>query len=227
MRSVGRSVLAVLAGIVVAMIVMFAFEGLSSHLFPLPPGIDLHDQQAMTAHMDELPIGAFLMVLAGWAVGSFVGAWAAARLAGRARLVHGLVVGGFFLAATVMVMMTIPHPLWMEISGIVALAGCSYVGARLAATPPPAPARVALATSFRHARSRTARFITDLSASARSAFAPAPSHDLRRAHPRIRHCRSLHRFGGRAKARGGADARPTGRRRCQSLGAGRHRRCPG
>lgn len=145
MRSAGRSVLAVLAGIVVAMIVMFIFEGISGHLFPLPPGIDLHDHQAMTQHMDELPVGAFFTVLAGWAVGSFVGAWVAARLAGRVRLMHGLVVGAFFLAATVTVMLTIPHPLWMEISGIVALTGCSYLGARLAAaTPqPPTPAEFA------------------------------------------------------------------------------------
>jgi predicted MFS family arabinose efflux permease len=133
MMAIGRSVLAVLAGIVVAMILMVAVEMLSSHLFPLPPGVDLHSHESIRQHIDQLPIGAFLLVLIAWSVGSFAGSWVAARLAGRARLIHGLVIGAFFLAASIMNMLMIPHPLWMEIASIVALAGFSYLGARLAA----------------------------------------------------------------------------------------------
>jgi hypothetical protein len=144
-KAVGRSVGAVLAGIMVAMILMIALEMLSSHLFPLPPGVDLHDHESIRQHIDSLPMGAFAIVLVAWAVGSFAGSWVAARLAGRARLIHGLVIGVFFLAASVMNMLMIPHPLWMEISAVFALAGPSYLGARLAAAGPPpiAPARLA------------------------------------------------------------------------------------
>ena len=84
-------------------------------------------------------------MLVAWAVGSFAGSWVAARLAGQARLIHSLVIGVFFLAASIMNMVMIPHPLWMEISGTVALAGSSYLGARLAAAGPPPGAPVRLA----------------------------------------------------------------------------------
>ena len=109
-----------------------AVEAVSSAVFPLPPGLDLHDHAAMREHIDSLPIGAFLFVLAAWAIGSFAGSWVAARLAGRARLGHGLVVGALFLLAGVLTMLSIPHPWWMWVGGILALGGCSYLGARLA-----------------------------------------------------------------------------------------------
>ncbi len=134
-KAIGRSVLAVLAGAIVAGLLIAAVESVSSAIYPLPPGIDLHDHEAMRRHIDQLPIGAFLFVLGAWAIGSFGGSWVAARLAGRARIVHGLVVGALFLLAGVLNMLLIPHPWWMWVGGIAALAGCSYLGARLGAPP--------------------------------------------------------------------------------------------
>jgi hypothetical protein len=139
MKALGRSVLAVLVGVLVTMGLIVGLEAVCTHLYPLPGGVDLHDHDAMRTYMDQLPIGAFLLILAGWAIGSCAGAWVAARLAGRAPIVHGLIVGAWFLAGAIMTMLMIPHPVWMVIGGIAALAGCSYLGARLAA-PRRAPA---------------------------------------------------------------------------------------
>ena len=134
-KAVGRSVLTVLTGAVVAGVLIAAVEAVSSAIYPLPPGLDIHDHAAMRQHIDTLPVGAFLFVLAAWAIGAFTGSWVAARLAGRARLGHGLAVGALFLLAGVLNMLMIPHPWWMWVGGIVALAGCSYLGARLASSP--------------------------------------------------------------------------------------------
>jgi len=131
-KAVGRSVLAILAGAIVAGVLIALVEAMSSAVYPPPPGIDIHDHEAMRQHVDTLPIGAFLFVLAAWAIGSFGGSWVAARLATRARLRHGLAVGALFLGAGVMNMLMIPHPWWMWVGGILALAGCSFLGARLA-----------------------------------------------------------------------------------------------
>lgn len=130
-KAIGRSVLAFLVGAVVAGVLIAVVEAVSSAVYPLPPGLDIHDREAMRQHVDTLPIGAFLFVLVAWAVGSFAGSWVAARLATRARLGHGLAVGALFLLAGVLTMLSIPHPWWMWVGGILALAGCSYLGARL------------------------------------------------------------------------------------------------
>ena len=131
-KAFGRSALAVVVGALVAGVLIAAVEGISSAIYPLPPGIDLHDHEAMRQHIHSLPVGAFLFVLAAWAMGSFGGSWVAARLATRARLTHGLIVGALFLLAGMMNLIMIPHPWWMWAGGILALAGCSYLGARLA-----------------------------------------------------------------------------------------------
>ena len=135
MKAIGRSVLAVVVGVMVTMGLIMGIEAVCNHLYPLPPGVDLHDHDAIRTYMGELPVGAFLLLLVGWAIASCAGAWVAARIAGRAKLIHGLIVGAWFLAGAIITMLMIPHPVWMVIGSIAALAGCSYLGARIAATP--------------------------------------------------------------------------------------------
>ncbi|MGH9371321.1 MAG: hypothetical protein ACRD15_07315, partial [Vicinamibacterales bacterium] len=68
------------------------------------------DPTAIRAHVAQLPLGAFLFVLGAWSLGSFLGAWLAARLAPRKQLAHGLIVGAPFLAASVANLVMLPHP---------------------------------------------------------------------------------------------------------------------
>jgi hypothetical protein len=135
MRSVGRSVLAVIVGLVVASVIITAFEIVNSQVYPLPPGVDPTDQEALRAVAKDIPTGAFVLVIAGWAAGALAGAWSAGRIAGRSPLVHGLVVAVLLLTFGVINMLLIPHPLWVWLVGIVAFLGCGYAGARLATRP--------------------------------------------------------------------------------------------
>lgn len=64
------------------------------------------------------------------------------RLGGRARLVHGLIVGALFLLASVLTVLMLPHPVWMWVGAVVALTGCTYLGARGATASAP-PVRAA------------------------------------------------------------------------------------
>jgi hypothetical protein len=138
-KAIGRSVLAVLAGAIVAAAVIAVVEAISSVVCPLPPGLDLHDHEAMRQHADQLPIGAFLLVLVAWAAGTLTGAWAAGLLAGRSPVAHGLVVGVLFLIAGLLTMLMIPHPRWMWVGGIVLPLACGYAGGRLVPGPPSRP----------------------------------------------------------------------------------------
>ena len=135
MRSFVRSILAVIAGLVVAVIIITVFEMVNSQVYPLPPGVDPTDQEALRAVAKDIPAGAFVLVVAGWAAGALAGAWSAGRLVGRSSLVHGMVVAVLLFIFGVINMLLIPHPVWL--AGIVGFLGCGYVGARLAARPAP------------------------------------------------------------------------------------------
>jgi hypothetical protein len=128
-----RSILAVIVGTVVAMLVVTGFDLLSHILFPLPAGVDPTNAAELMAIAGQIPLGAFAVIITGWGVGSFIGAWLAGRIAGRGPLLHGMIVTVLLLIAGVTNLLLIPHPIWVWALGIAAFILGGYAGARLAA----------------------------------------------------------------------------------------------
>lgn len=126
-----RMVAGIVAGAIVAMAVIFGFESLNLVLHPLPRGIDLSDPAAMKAFAAAAPASALLVVLAGYVVGTFAGVFVAAKVA-RSQ-VAGIVVALLLVAAGIVNMLTIPHPVWFwasSLSAYVVMAWAALVAAR-------------------------------------------------------------------------------------------------
>jgi len=136
MKPILRSVLSVLLGAIVAGVLIACLELLGSKIFPLPPGTDPMDMEAVKAAMANVSMGALLFVLFGWFVGTIAGAWSAARVAGRAPAVHGLIVGVLLLAGGIANMLMLPHPAWFWVLGVAVFVLAAYLGSRLAARRP-------------------------------------------------------------------------------------------
>ena len=131
MRAVIRSVLTVLAGAIVAGILIAVVEAIGHHVYPPPPGIDPTDPESLRTAMESMPLGALVAVLLAWGVGTFAGSWLAARIAGRAGMVHGMVVGVLMLVAGVANMLMIPHPLWFWGAGVAVFPLTAWLGGRM------------------------------------------------------------------------------------------------
>jgi hypothetical protein len=125
-----RSFFAIVLGAVVAGILIAVIEAASSFVHPLPPGVDPNDRAALREAMANIPVGALVIVLLAWAVGTFAGAWLAARLARRASVLHGMIVGVLLLVAGVANLIILP--LWFWILGVAVFLPAAYLGARLA-----------------------------------------------------------------------------------------------
>ncbi len=148
MRSALRSAGVVLLGFVVAVIVLVAAEVVNSKIFPLPAGIDPTNMEALKQVVANLPARAFVLVVMGWAVATFCGAWLAARLASRVQAVHGGVVTVMLIVAGILNMLDLPHPTWVWIAGLAAFVIGGVVGTRIGAdrsgsNPRPSNAQVA------------------------------------------------------------------------------------
>src|SRR5262245_24164429 len=128
-----RSILAIIVGIIVGGIVVAIIEIPGNRLHPLPTGTDMSDWNAIRSHAGKAPLAAMVGVAIAWTVGPLVGACVAAFIAGRSFLVHGMIVGLIFLLLDLMMISSLPHPLWLTIVGIVAPLISSYIGATLAA----------------------------------------------------------------------------------------------
>ena len=135
MRSALRSIASVIAGFVVASVVMMiveTFNGRVLHPELAKAAEGVTDRETMRALLATAPVGAFLVVIAGWILGGVAGGWSTARLASQAPVGHGLVLGALLTLAGVANNLMIPPPLWFWIVSLVVLMPATYVGTRLA-----------------------------------------------------------------------------------------------
>lgn len=134
MKAVLRSVLAVVTGFVAASAVMMAVESVNGRfLYPelgkLAEGMT--DRDAIRNLMASAPAGAFLVVIAGWALGSVAGGIVAAWIAKGSAVRDAIVLGGLLTAAGVANNVALPPPLWFWCASLVVLLPAAYAGARL------------------------------------------------------------------------------------------------
>jgi hypothetical protein len=121
-----KLIYSILAGAVAFLLIVAGVEALSSNIFPIPTRLDPYDTEQMRAHIETLPIGAFLFVLLAWVLGSFAGSFVATRMSNRP--MAGLIVGGIGIGSVIGNMLYIPHPIWMWVGGLVGIALAAYLG---------------------------------------------------------------------------------------------------
>ncbi len=135
-----RSAAAVVAGFVLASIVMTIVEFINGHLIYPELGRaaqGVTDRDAIRQLFASAPAGAFLVVLFGWALGSVAGGLVAAWIGRRAPVGHALVLGGLLVLAGISNNLMLPPPVWFWISGLVVLLPAAYAGGRLAPATAP------------------------------------------------------------------------------------------
>ena len=124
----GRNIAAAIAGIAIAIGLVWAIESFGHSIYPPPEGLDFADADAMRAYTSSLPIGALLFVAAAWFVGTLAGTYAACRIGTASPLVFVLIVGGLMLVATTINLLMIPHPHWFSALGIIAIMVGTWLG---------------------------------------------------------------------------------------------------
>jgi hypothetical protein len=116
----GRTILGMLVGVVVAVLVIMAMEMLGHHFYPPPSGLDVTDpanEAAFAQFVATMPFGGKVMVLLAWLVGTFLGALAAAKIA-RHQTAAALLVALVVISGVIGMIMEIPHPAWLSILGL-------------------------------------------------------------------------------------------------------------
>src|ERR1700685_532741 len=125
-----KHILAVVAGFVVANVVIAGMELVGNSVFPLPRGLDMKDSHALAAYVAAMPPGAVALLLLGYALGSFAGGVVATVISGRTTLRPGLVVGALVTAAGALNLVQIPHPLWLALASLATYLPFAWLGSR-------------------------------------------------------------------------------------------------
>jgi hypothetical protein len=146
-----RSVLGVVVGIVVAMVLITVIETINFIVYKPAEAPDVsefgkliewnmefgEDPEKVCAWVKTLPVMAMLVVQMGWSVGSFVGGWVSAKIAGWGHLVHAGLIGLFVLVGTIWNLYEMKshgyeHPGWMIVLGLLLPLPLSLLGGKIA-----------------------------------------------------------------------------------------------
>jgi hypothetical protein len=104
-----------MAGVAVAIGIIFGMEWIEGTIYPAPAGFDYNNPEAIKQLIAHMPAGAFGMLLAGYAIASFAGGVTATLVSGRAYRNPALVTGVVVMIGGILNMMEAPHPTWFTI----------------------------------------------------------------------------------------------------------------
>jgi hypothetical protein len=95
-----RKILAVVLGIVAAVIIIIAIEALGHAIYPPPGDLDITNREAMEAYVAGLPLAALLFVMVAWIAATFAGGLLACFIAKQMPLIYASIVGVLVLLGT-------------------------------------------------------------------------------------------------------------------------------
>lgn len=127
-----RKILGFIAGLVVANIVIILSQMISGTIYGMPENLDKNDPAAMAAFISGLPVSAFLLVLAGYAVGYFIGGFIMQKIARSGGLVLPIILGGLGTLGWIVNVAMLPHPTWIVVLGFVCFIPFAILGHRFA-----------------------------------------------------------------------------------------------
>ena len=132
-----RRILGILAGMACGFMVVLLLQLASVAIYPPPPELDLQDAEAVASWITQLPIGAFFIVLAAHALGAFVAAYVCETIVGDRWRMGWYVLGVTFVAAGIVNLFSVPHPIWFAVADLLLYLPAALAGGQLATRPSP------------------------------------------------------------------------------------------
>jgi hypothetical protein len=134
MPPIVRSALSIFLGMISSFFLILAIEMLGGLMIPPPPGLFAPEAETVAEARKLISPAMFAIVLVAWAIGTFIGAGIAARIAPRWKLGHGMIIGVLLLLASINQMGMFPHPTWVWVIGLAEFLPVAYFGAKLTAS---------------------------------------------------------------------------------------------
>lgn len=125
--------MAVIAGIVAGSSVNMGIISISGSIIPPPADADITTMEGLKASMHMFGPRHFLFPFLAHSLGTFAGAYVAARIAATHKMRLAMVIGVFFLAGGTASVLMLPSPLWYSVVDLVgAYLPMSYLAGRIA-----------------------------------------------------------------------------------------------
>ena len=129
-----RSILSIIAGVVVGVFGVFLVEMINLSLYPIPVDLDVSDPDILNSYTNALPYTAFVLIITAHILGAFIAAFIASMVARSKRFNIGLLAGAILLSFTVWNSFSTGQPNVIAILDIAGTSLAAILGARWGAS---------------------------------------------------------------------------------------------
>lgn len=114
MNSTVKNILAIIAGFIIGSAVNMGLVVLGPQIIPAPDGADITTAEGLKATMHLFVPKNFIFPFLAHALGTFAGAFTAAKIADSQGMKFALGIGIFFLAGGIVNVLMLPSPAWFN-----------------------------------------------------------------------------------------------------------------
>lgn len=114
MNPILKTILGTIVGLIAGNLVNMGLVALGGDLIPPPTGADVNTMEGLKASMHLFEPKHFVFPFLAHSLGTFVGAYLAARIAAH-KIIAAMVIGVFFLIGGIIMIVSLPSPIWFTI----------------------------------------------------------------------------------------------------------------
>ena len=126
-----RTVLALVAGVLLAVAVVILVQFVGHQLYPAADRIELSDRATMAQQVAALPLGALLAVPLSWFAGSLCGGVLASIIDRGRPVIAAGGVAAFIMISAVYTLAVVPHPWWLAATGVAVIPFAAWLATRV------------------------------------------------------------------------------------------------
>lgn len=126
-----RNILSVVVGLATAIITFLIAETINASLHPTPTNLDFKNSIAVKAFYENQPLSLWLLVLAGWIVGSFLCGLIIKWISKNDNKKLPVIAGFILTLSAVANFFSLPHPTWFIVVGLIVFIPSTLIGYKL------------------------------------------------------------------------------------------------
>lgn len=129
-----RSILSIIAGLIVGVFGVFLIKMINLSLYPIPIDLDVNDSSRVQSYTNALPYSAFILIVIAHIVGASVAAFIAGMVARTQRFYIGILTGSILLLFIIWKAYSIGQPTIINVIDISSTALAVLIGAKIGAS---------------------------------------------------------------------------------------------
>ena len=126
-----RIILSVVVGLATAIITFLIAETINGNLHPAPTTLDYKNTIAVRAFYENQPISLWLLVLAGWVIGSLLCGFLIKLISKSDNKKLPIIAGCILTLSAVANFFSLPHPTWFIVVGLLVFIPSTLLGHKL------------------------------------------------------------------------------------------------